>query len=126
MLNATEIFTPQWTAEAFPPERAIEFFEALYGDPEDAAYNIEFAFVQADGLKLQFTFNLHQRAEQCLACNLTYGLPGVFLRHPIINARGLAEKIAAVAGKKLIKWQFGQTMEFSQALHAIPFEVWLE
>lgn len=123
---ASEIYTAEWCAHIFPPERTNEFFEALFGDPNDGAYDIELAFAGADGDMLEFYFNLHQRGKQCLACNLTYGLPKVFERHPIINSASLAQKAAEAVGKSLKEWKLGPTEEDSKALHRVPLYIWLE
>ena len=120
------IYTAEWCRAVFPPERTNEFFEALFGDPDDGAYDIELAFVQQHGEQLEFCFKLHQRGSQCLACNLTHGLPKVFERHPIINSDGLARAAAAASGRTLKKWKIGSTREESKALHLVPFYVWLE
>lgn len=120
------IYTAEWCRNVFPPERTGEFFDALFGDPEDGAYNIEFVFAGDNGDSLEFCFNLHQRGNQCLACNLTYGLPKVFERHPVINSAGLAQAAADASGRKLKEWKIGGTQEESKALHKVPFYVWLE
>lgn len=120
------IYTVEWCRSVFPPERTNEFFEALFGDADDGAYDIELAFVRRDSEKLEFNFNLLQRGSQCLACNLTHGLPKVFERHPIINSAGLAQAAAAACGRILKEWKIGPTREESKALHRVPFYVWLE
>ena len=65
---------------------------------------------------------LHQRAGRCLVCSLTYGLPQVFERHPIINLKGLVSDIASRAGWELddVWWRIGTTESLSSALHRIP------
>ena len=121
MLNPADVFTLEWASEVFPPERTDEFFEALFGDPEDGAYNIELTFVEARGDRLEFAFNLHRRGKQCLACNLTSGLPKVLYRHPIINAAGIAARVAADLGAELVGWEIARTRQQSDALHLGPF-----
>lgn len=120
------IYTAEWCRAVFPPERTEEFFEALFGDPDDGAYNIELVFVGREGDRLEFNFYLQQRGDKCLACNLTHGLPKVFERHPIINGAGLAQAAASAAGRALGEWKCGPTREDSKALHRVPFYVWLE
>ncbi len=122
---STDVFTLEWSRAAFPPERTDEFFEALFGDAEEGAYSIELAFVQRDGDMLEFAFNLRQRGNRCLACNLTHGLPKVFERHPIINTAGLARKAAEAVGAKVQRWQLGFTEEHSKALHSVPLYIWI-
>ena len=56
------------------------------------------------------------------SCNLTYGLPQVFQRHPVLNvagvARAVAEKLGWPADK--VRWWLGHTEEVSRSLHVIP------
>lgn len=119
------IYTDEWCRAVFPPERTNEFFEALFGDADEGAYDIEFAFAAREGDRLDFNFNLHRRGAQCLACNLTSGLPKVFERHPIINSAGLAQAAADAASRSVKEWKIGPTREISKALHRVPFYVWL-
>ena len=123
--SAASVFTPEWAASVFPPERTNAFFDALFGDAEEGAYTIAFRFAQARGPVLEFAFDLHQRNGKCLACNLTYGLPQVFARHPIINIKALVEEIAKQLGKKTteLTYELRPTNEISSALHSIPFIV---
>lgn len=123
---SAEIFTVEWTSKVFPPERTDEFFDALFGDPEEGAYNIELAFIGQDGDMLEFAFKLHQRGSQCLACNLTHGLPKVFERHPIINTAEVARQVAEAAGRGLQSWKLGFTEEHSKAMHSVPLYIFLE
>ena len=123
--NAAEIFTSEWTAAAFPPERTEDFFEALFGGAEDGAYDISLRYVESSGNSHLFSFDLTQRPGKCLVCNLTYGLPQVFSRHPVVNIKGVAEKVASSLGKDpaCATWKLGATQEHSPALHSIPFTV---
>ena len=126
-MTAESVFTPEWTKEAFPPERTAAFFDALFGDAEEGAYTIALRFVQAGADGLEFAFDLHQKAGKCLVCSLTYGLPQVFARHPIINVKGLVEKICLAVGANPAKavWNFGATKEISNALHSVPLTITL-
>lgn len=121
-MSAETVFTPEWTGRAFPPERTDAFFDALFGDAEEGAYTITLRFVQAGGNGLEFAFDLHQRPGKCLVCNLTYGLPQVFARHPVIDVKGLVEKIALAVNADPAKavWKIGTTKEISNALHSVP------
>lgn len=123
--NPAEIFTPEWTLAAFPPSRADDFFEALFGGAEDGAYDISLRYIGSKGSAHEFAFDLSQRPGKCLVCNLTYGLPQVFSRHPILNVKGVAENVAKALGKDpaAVSWQLGSTREESSALHSIPFTV---
>ncbi|MDL2216923.1 pancreas/duodenum homeobox protein 1 [Desulfovibrio sp. OttesenSCG-928-M14] len=123
--NAADIFTAEWTSAVFPPERTEAFFEALFGGAEDGAYDISLRYMNSKGDTHQFCFDLTQRPGKCLACNLTYGLPQVFSRHPVLNVKGIAEAAAAALGKDpaSVRWDLGATTEHSATLHSIPFVV---
>ncbi len=124
----TGLFTPEVLSELFPGTRTNDFFDALFGDAEEGAYNISLGFAKQEENNLIFEFRLEQRPGKCLACNLTYGLPEVFSRHPIINIKGLVAGIEEkFAGKaKCAGWKFGTTREISRDLHIIPLSVTLE
>lgn len=108
----------------FPPEIADSFFEALYGEAEEGAYDIKLVFRAADAKALYLAFELHQRPGKCLVCNLTYGLPQVFQRHPIINVAGLSQRIASAAGwTGPVQFTLGRTEEKSTALHCVPLTI---
>ncbi len=106
----------------FPPERADRFFDALFGDATEGAYDIRLAYNGVDGLRLHFDLQLHQRPGKCLACNLTYGLPMVFERHPIIDIQGVVDQIGRLldgnAGCQ--DWQLGRAKEVSRQMHVVP------
>ncbi len=126
--NIDQLFTETALKQLFPVERADAFFEALYGDAAEGAYDITFSF---QGLKkdaLEFRFDLHRRPGKCLACNLTYGLPQVFLRHPLIDIAGLVRGIEnRLAGKATCsRWKLGETKEISSDLHVVPLTVFLD
>ncbi len=123
-----DIFSEKKLAEFFPPDRSDKFFDALYGDAAEGAYDISLVFQGIQNNSLAFEFHLRQRPGRCLACNLTYGLPTVFSRHPMINLNGLFRKIAELIENKAtaLKWEIGATSEVSPALHVIPFMVHLE
>ncbi len=125
MTQYTDIFTEQKMAELFPASRSDDFFSALFGDVEEGSYDIALAFAGAEANVLRFEFNLNQRPGKCLVCSLTYGLPQVFSRHPIINVQGLAEQIAKEAGNNGggVSWKLGSTDERSNALHVIPLTI---
>ena len=80
-----QLFTQRALRELFPRDRADLFFEGLYGDSSEGAYDINLVFKGQDRDTLEFEFQLEQRPGKCLACNLTYGLPEVFSRHPMID-----------------------------------------
>lgn len=120
-----DLFTEATLEEIFPTSRADDFFEALFGDAEEGSYDIALAYAGNEGDILNFEMQLTQRPGKCLACNLTYGLPQVFSRHPIINVNGVAQAVADAAGKESASWQFGNTQERSRELHVIPLTITL-
>ncbi len=121
------LFTTDALAGLFPDNRADRFFDALYGDVDEGAYDIGLAFKSAGEDRLLFEFRLLQREGKCLACNLTYGLPTVFSKHPIINVAGVVEKIDAMLDgqAKVDKWVLGSTKEISRTIHVIPLTLYL-
>lgn len=112
-----------WLDSIFPPERTDDFFEALFGGAEEGAYDIRLVYRKENPSQLEMAFELHQRPGKCLACNLTYGLPQVFQRHPILNVKAVASELAKACGWEKHHWTLGTTEEHSRALHCIPFSV---
>ena len=123
-----DLFTPDLINRMFPDNRADRFFDALYGDPSEGAYDIKLVFKQSTADTLLFEFHLTQRSQKCLRCNLTYGLPGVFSRHPVINVKGLVQQIDQhLNGQgKCVDWKLGTTREISDELHVIPLTINVE
>ena len=125
--NVEALFTREILSELLPPQRSDEFFEALYGDPDEGAYDIRLAFKNYDSDKkvLSFELQLHERPGKCLACNLTYGLPEVFSRHPLININGMVKKIEALLGEETNcdSWELGRTQTPQDNLHVIPLKI---
>ena len=121
-------FTETVLENLFPAQRADHFFEAMYGDVSEGAYDIRLSFHACSPNALELRFNLRRRPDKCLQCNLTYGLPQVFARHPIINIQGLISDInkllngAAQCGH----WELGATREISDDLHIIPLTISLK
>ncbi|MEE4358437.1 MAG: pancreas/duodenum homeobox protein 1 [Desulfococcaceae bacterium] len=128
--EAHEIFTKEKLDSIFPPDRADHFFDALYGDVREGAYDISLFFAKylPESRELLFEFHLKQRPGKCLACNLTYGLPQVFSRHPLINIKGLVQEIEKMLrdGAQCADWQLGATREISRSLHMIPLTIRLQ
>lgn len=120
-----DIFTDEKMQAIFPAERADDFFEALFGDAEEGSYDIALGYVGDSDNTLNFEIKLTQRPGKCLACNLTYGLPEVFSRHPIINVNGIADQVAEAVGSESASWQLGATREMSRELHVIPLNITL-
>ncbi len=126
-INAADIFSKKVLNELLPPQRSDEFFAALYGDADEGAYDITLAFNNYDTARkrLFFDLQLHERPGKCLACNLTYGLPEVFSRHPLINMQGMVKKIVTLLDKnpKFIAWELGRTQTPAATMHIIPLTI---
>ncbi|PIE72903.1 MAG: pancreas/duodenum homeobox protein 1 [Deltaproteobacteria bacterium] len=120
-----QILTKENLSKIFPKERSNQFFEALFGDAAEGAYDIELGFRDVDQTTLTLELLLHQRPNCCLACNLTQGLPQVFSRHPIININGVVREIDALLGDDIScgDWSLGHTEQRQQDLHLIPLYV---
>ncbi|MFI3270773.1 MAG: pancreas/duodenum homeobox protein 1 [Pseudomonadota bacterium] len=123
--NASTILTDEKLATIFPASKTNDFFDALYGDAEDGAYDIRLTFISAKADRLELAFALDQRPNQCLRCNLTYGLPQVFARHPIIGVAKVVEGVAAMLGLDAAQcsWELGRTQEHSEKIHTIPLSI---
>lgn len=122
------LFTPDVLQQLFPEDRSNQFFDALYGDVEEGAYDIGLEYVGVRENRLEFMLRLTQRPGKCISCSLTYGLPEVFSRHPIININGLVQNIQALLDGRVrcVGWQLGSTQEISNNIHAIPLDIFLE
>jgi hypothetical protein len=127
MNSMNDVFTNEVLQELFPAQRANEFFEALFGDADEGAYDISLSF-QGHNEKsntLHFNLDLHERPGCCLACNLTSGLPDVFSRHKVINIEGLVTDVEKkLDGKaKCEAWKLGRTQQPQKSLHSIPLQI---
>lgn len=122
------LFTNENLQEIFPPERADAFFDALFGDPKEGAYDIKLVYSGADERTISMELQLMERPGHCLACNLTQGLPTVFSRHPIINIAGIVKEVdKMLAGRaRCVDWSLGYTQQKTRNLHAIPLTIILE
>jgi len=112
----------------FPLDRSDYFFEALYGDISEGAYDIQLEFKSFSKDKFELEFHLNQRPDKCMVCSLTYGLPEVFERHPIINIKGLTKKLEELFEGiiRCTSWKLGSTVEMSNTLHVIPLIIEIE
>jgi hypothetical protein len=126
-MEFSSIFSDQTLRNIFPEARADQFFEALYGDIQEGAYTIGLKFKHYDSTRriLLFELELKERPGKCLVCNLTYGLPEVFSRHPIINIRGLVKELEQLLGNgfRCGEWSLGQTRPVSKDLHTIALMI---
>lgn len=112
----------------FPSDRADQFFEALFGDASEGSYDISLEFQGQGENSLFFEFHLKQRPGKCLSCNLTYGLPEVFSRHPVINIKGIVSAInqSLNVNVRCSRWELGSTRNISRELHIIPLTIYLD
>lgn len=121
------VFTSETLRQLFPRERSDDFFDALFGDASEGAYDIELGYRGMKGDQLVMELLLHERPGRCLACNLTQGLPQVFSRHPVINIGGLVKEIGQLLGDGITctDWSLGYTEQKSRSLHVIPLKITL-
>ncbi|MGD9006972.1 MAG: pancreas/duodenum homeobox protein 1 [Desulfobacteraceae bacterium] len=124
-INYSTLFSQDKLDSLFPLERSNQFFEALFGDSDEGAYDIRLAFKENQADTLLFELELHQRPGKCLACNLTYGLPKVFTRHPVIDINGIVAQLDQLLGDRARcgQWQLGSVREVSRELHVIPLMI---
>jgi hypothetical protein len=124
-LNYSTLFSQDKLDSLFPLERSNQFFDALFGDSDEGAYDIRLAFKENQADTLLFELELHQRPGKCLACNLTHGLPKVFSRHPIIDINGIVAQLDQLLGGRVRcgQWQLGSVREVSRELHVIPLMI---
>lgn len=125
MPEARELFTEEWAKTVFPPERTEAFFDALYAGAEEPAFDIALRFVKEENHEYEFSFDLLAKPDRCLVCHITYGLPHVFSRHPIINIKGIVADIGAALQKspEEMAWELKATTEESPTLFRIPLVV---
>jgi len=123
-----DLFTTDILKKLFPEDRADQFFDALYGDAADGAYDIHLEFKEYNQGQLLFELHLKQRPGKCLTCSLTYGLPAVFSRHPVINIKGMVQEIDQLLNgrARCVDWQFDATREVSGELHIIQLSISLQ
>ncbi len=124
-INYDEIFTLDALEKLFPKDRSNKFFDALYGDASEGAYDILLKFDGQSKDALYFEFHLKERPGKCLVCSLTYGLPNVFTRHPIINVKGVVEGIEKLLDGRAtcVDWRLDRTSEASRKLHIVPLSI---
>jgi hypothetical protein len=88
----------------------------------EGAYDIRLNCESFRPETVELGFHLTQRPGKCLVCSLTYGLPNVFARHPLIDIQGMIQRIKE-AGVPVKDWRLGQTIEKKRSLHVIPFYI---
>lgn len=121
------IFSDEVLTRLFPPQRTSDFFEALFGDDSEGAYDVKLRYGRYNehNSTLEFYLDLHERPGSCLVCSLTYGLPEVFSRHPVINIKKLVQDIEQTLGgsMKCKGWKLGTTKQVDRSLHSIPLTI---
>ena len=119
------LFSPDRLEGLFPPERADRFFEAHFGDASEVAYDIRLDYDGYRENRLQFRFHLTERPGKCLSCSLTYGLPHVFSRHPVIDVAGVVRGIDDLldGSHHCGRWEIGRTIEIDRGNHAVPLAI---
>ncbi len=124
----TSFFTPEKLTTLFPPDRADRFFDALLGDCREGAYDIALRFAGAREDELHFEFQLKERPGKCLTCSVTYGLPHVFSRHPVIDIPAVVQGIDEMLNGqgRCGSWRVESTRESSRQLHVIPLIISLQ
>lgn len=125
--NFPTILSKEELIRIFPKEKSNEFFDALFGDASEGAYDIELAYRSVQNNSLTMELRLHERPNCCLVCNLTQGLPQVFSRHPIINIEGVVREIDTLLGDEANcgEWNLGNTEQQQSNLHVIPVHITL-
>ncbi|MDD3618240.1 MAG: pancreas/duodenum homeobox protein 1 [Desulfobulbaceae bacterium] len=122
-----DTFTDDVLEAIFPAARSDEFFEALFGDPSEGSYDIRLRFDGYDrnSSTLRFNLELHERPGCCLVCSLTYGLPQVFARHPVINLKGVVREIEKrLPGQAVCSdWRLEPTRQLDRSCHSIPLVI---
>jgi hypothetical protein len=120
-----ELFTNEFLQELFPRGKDDEFFDALYGGAEEGAFDISLTFgsFEPETGRLILEYRLTERPGKCMACSLTYGLPQVMERHPIIDLKGTVEKICQRIGPcwSVEGWTLGRTTPYAPKVNVIPF-----
>lgn len=120
-----QVLDKEFLSEIFPAQRTEDFFDALFGGAEEGAYDIRLACRELKPEEAKLAFELHERPGKCLVCNLTYGLPQVFQRHPVLNVAGVVRAVAKRLGWNPddVSWELGGTEEISRKLHCIPLTI---
>ncbi len=124
----TSIFTSDKLTTMFPPDRADQFFDALLGDSSEGAYDIALHYAGSRDDELHFEFQLKERPGKCLSCSLTYGLPHVFSRHPVIDIPSVIQGIDQMLDGqgRCGQWRVESTREAGRQLHVIPLIISLQ
>ncbi|HFC98410.1 MAG TPA: pancreas/duodenum homeobox protein 1 [Thermosulfurimonas dismutans] len=120
------MFSEEQIKTLLPREKIEAFFEAFYFG-EEPAYDLELGLGHFDPEQrlVRLELRLKARPGRCLACNLTWGLPEVFKRHPALDLQGVVGRLEGLLpdGWKVRDWTLGTTEEIDEELHVIPLIV---
>jgi hypothetical protein len=124
----SHILSEETMEKLFPRERTDQFFESLLGDALEGPYDIALRYRSHEADRLHLEFHLTERPGKCLTCSVTYGLPHVFSRHPVIDVKDIVRRIGGMldGNVRCGEWKLGMTREISNKLHIIPLTVFLE
>ena len=62
-----QVFTQEYLDTLLPAETSDHFFEALYGDTKDGAYDIRLEFISANEKRIVLAYNLTQQLANMLS-----------------------------------------------------------
>ena len=126
--NFKRLFSDANMKKIFPSQKTAQFFEALFGDPDEGAYDIDLRFRDIYDSRIEFEFLLRARPGKCLSCSNTYGLPRVFSRHPVINIQEVVQKISDMIKEyaRCEDWRLGATRTISPECHSIPLIIYIK
>ncbi|OAQ21560.1 hypothetical protein [Thermosulfurimonas dismutans] len=123
------MLSPEAIQALLPRERIEAFFEAFYFG-EEPAYDLALALGAFDKERkfIRLELQLKARPGKCLACNLTWGLPKVFEKHPALDLKGVVAELEKLLpdSLKVRHWELGPTEEINPDLHVIPLLIYLE
>ena len=122
--DVSERLDEPFLGSIFPPGRDDEFFEALYGGAEEGAFDIRLTLegVNEERREVVLAFTLTERPGKCMACSLTYGLPPVFERHPIIGLSGIVDAVKERLAPdwRVEEYRLGPTSPKAPKVNIIP------
>jgi len=123
------MFSEEWIKGLLPRKKIEAFFEAFYFG-EEPAYDLELGLgeVSLEQKRIRLDLRLLARPGRCLACNLTWGLPPVLEKHPLLNLEEIVRRIEErlPEGLKVKNWELGAVREINSELHVIPLWIYLK
>ncbi len=122
MQGIEKLLGPETLNELLPRQNVESFFESFYFG-EEPAYDLSLGFGGISGDLLRLELLLKARPGQCLACNLTWGLPEVMAKHPMLDLAGMIKRLEEKLAVNVASWELGPTEERGADLHVIPILV---